>query len=69
MSDQAFSLDEQIGTVADEIGRREYVLRDRVRLRRMSPETAEREIALMKAVRQTLVELRERAAAQPGGGS
>lgn len=69
MSEETFTLDEQIGTVADEIGRREYVLRDRVRLRRMLPEIAEREIALMKAVRQTLVELRERAMAQPGGGS
>jgi hypothetical protein len=69
MNEQTFTLDEQIGTVADEIGRREYVLRDRVRLRRMLPEIAEREIALMKAVRQTLVELRERAVAQPGGGS
>ncbi len=68
MSEQAFTLDEQIRAVTEEVGRREYVLRDRVRLNRMQPWAAEREIALMKAAEQTLVELRESRAAAAGGG-
>jgi hypothetical protein len=58
MSEQAFTLDERIAAIREEVGRREYVLRDRVRLRRMSSWAAEREIALMKAAHAALVFLR-----------
>ena len=50
----AFSLDEQIDEVRREIDMRERVYKRWVELRRMSQATADRQIACMRAVLETL---------------
>lgn len=56
---RAVPLDAQIHCVGQEITRRENVYYQSVRNRRMSRAAADREIGLMKAVRETLRELRD----------